>query len=100
MSLLRSALAAHEIHDTHEGDAPSILGLLTTVAAAAAVVRQQAQFDRECAECDAIVMSRPRGADVPRVEPKSIHSPSPPARVRWQAPIKKGTGPTKRFAER
>jgi hypothetical protein len=100
MSLLRAAIAAHAITDSHHGDAPSILGLLTaTVSGAASIERNQRAFDRECDECDAIVQARPRGADVPRIEPKSIHSPAGAARIRWQPPTPKGTGPRKQFAQ-
>jgi hypothetical protein len=97
MSLLRAAIAAHAITDTHHGDAPSILTLL--VGDTSAQQRNQRAFDRECDECDAIVQARPRGADVPRIEPKSIHSPAGAARIRWQPPTPKGTGPRKQFAQ-
>lgn len=62
-------------------------------------MRIQTAFARERDEMAEIVANRPLGSETPRDEPKSIHSSSPPARVRWQAPIPKGTGPRKRFAE-
>jgi hypothetical protein len=62
-------------------------------------MRAMGRHDRETAEVDAIDAARPLGVTKLRDEPKSIHSPSPPARVRWEAPVKRGTGPRKQFAQ-
>jgi hypothetical protein len=97
MSLLRFATQANAIHDEDERDAPSLLTFL--VKDAAAVARNQRAFDRETAECETIVARRPIGAEMPRVEPKSINDPVPPSRLQWVPPIKRGQGRTKRFAE-
>jgi hypothetical protein len=84
MSLLRFAIQANAIHDEDERDAPSLLTFL--VQDTAAIERNQRAFDRETAECDAIVQARPVGVQGPRDEPKSIHSPAPAARIRFEAP--------------
>jgi hypothetical protein len=55
----------------------------------ARMVKMQTVFDAEAAEIQAIELARPRGAEVPRVEPKSIDDPTPPARIRWEPPKKR-----------
>lgn len=73
-----------------EYDAP-VMSLADRLAAQtdqqlATVTRQQAAFDQYDDECDAIVAARPLGSQTPRPEPKSIHSPAPAARVRFEPP--------------
>ncbi|WP_298962277.1 hypothetical protein [uncultured Methylobacterium sp.] len=50
------------------------------------ILRQQALFDREQAECDEIVSRRPLGVSAPRDEPKSIHSPAGRSRITREPP--------------
>lgn len=54
---------------------------------------RQAAFEREDAEVEALERARPLGAEKPRVEPKSIDDPTPPARIRWEAPKRRYVAP-------
>jgi hypothetical protein len=60
------------------------------------IAKRQSAFERDDAEVEALDRARPLGAEKPRVEPKSIDDPTPPARIRWEAPKRRYEAPKPR----
>jgi hypothetical protein len=53
----------------------------------------QSGLARDAQHLADIVASRPLGVDAPRDEPKSIDDPTPPGRLRFEAPRKRYVSP-------
>jgi hypothetical protein len=100
MRILRSLLNPVDLEDAEYAERLAALNLpcpdvndLAFQIQTKRMARAQVFFDRDEAEVERLDRARPLGAEKPRVEPKSIDDPTPPGRIRWEAPKKRYVAP-------
>lgn len=98
MALLRSILS-EPAPEPVEAREPLIRIVSPKSETARLVARSMRQMEKEQNEVASIIEARPLGAQTPRDEPKSIHSPAGRAMISWEPPKKRKSPSRARASE-